>query len=520
MQGILDGIAAFINNLGQMITGPILSLAGLFVALIILILSLMVLWRIIKLSRSSNLIIQSIINATGNDALDKALLGLTQLARERLVRELEVVRDQLIEYKELGPEKPEFLQDLTALYSGDADNKLSDLLISLKDVTSGNIKTAVHLLNLVFIPRGTKVTITLQPCLKNTITTQLHSGISFEVKDLRGRQKPTLYTIWGPDRSSLEDVFSLEQYYADMLDPAMISLALELFQRVIASTKPRKTTLRVIASTKPRKTTLKEFQAQLFNYIGEFYLAYGDKYPFLYEMALWKFEQASKCNRNWSHPYENIGETYSSMSQYYRTIAGIEEACLREYIWKAIYNYNKALENISKEQTKAEEFAKKKHAERKIRINMARTYLIIADNINISNAKLEISQAKEKWDIDSEFDSRILYNLACWYENIDRLHIIDTDIPNPKQCALRYLTYSLVRDCSPKSHQDLAGWAFEDPEFEDIRAELEVLIPLIQKKLSDIPELYEWQGGDFVEELRDITEQYLNSEQETNRVVT
>lgn len=176
---------------------PIVALLNFAAALLITFLVFFLVRRIWRLSHTSNLLIDPFKNSTGNDELDKVLPGLTQLTRERLVQVLEQVGMRIEYYKNLRPD-PNHSPAKFPVPEGVSDERLTNLLKSLQDVATGEVKTAVQLLNLIFLPRGTKVTTNLQSRGDMPATV----GISLEVTDLQGQQEPTLYTIWEQPNAS------------------------------------------------------------------------------------------------------------------------------------------------------------------------------------------------------------------------------------------------------------------------------------------------------------------------------
>ncbi len=186
-------ISEQITQAEKSVVDPSLAFLNFVAALLITLLVILIIRRIWYLSHTSNLIIETFKNSTSFEGLDKRLTGLSLLTRENLVQELESKRKVIEEYKNLRPNPnrppPKFEPP-----KGASDEQLSNLLKSLQDVTTGEVKTATQLMNLVFLQRGTRVATNLQSL--GDIPEKL--GISFEVTDLRGQQEPTLYTIWEP----------------------------------------------------------------------------------------------------------------------------------------------------------------------------------------------------------------------------------------------------------------------------------------------------------------------------------
>ncbi len=183
------------QTLGEKITqseknvfDPIIALLNYGAAVLITVLVLFLLWRIWRLSSLSNLVIDPFNNATGDEALGKALPGFNQLTREKLEPVLTKVHRHFNTFKtpDLDPLKP------FPVPKNASDTQLTNLVKSLTEVASGAEKTVVQLLNLVFLPRGTRVIITLQ----SLGDTPPKLGISLQVVDLGGIQDPTFWTFW------------------------------------------------------------------------------------------------------------------------------------------------------------------------------------------------------------------------------------------------------------------------------------------------------------------------------------
>ena len=162
--------------------------------LVALILGFVVAWRVLKLMRRSpELIIGDFTNATGDDSLDKRLTGLSQSAREKLVGELGgVLRQIKAQSQEVAPDLDlKQLTDQFPLPQGAADQRLTDLMNSVKEAAPESVKFLPQLLNTAFPAHGTKVTSVFQRdgdtpgCL----------SITFEITDLRQERAPKLFTI-------------------------------------------------------------------------------------------------------------------------------------------------------------------------------------------------------------------------------------------------------------------------------------------------------------------------------------
>lgn len=183
----LNKITTCIDNTNKIVISPLQALVTLLATWSIVVLAILLIWRIWKLSRVSNLVIDTFNNATQKDDLSKVLSGLNQLTRERLAQVLEEVRIRMNMYRATNDPLNRFPVPRQAF-----DQPLTSLLASLKTVTTGEMSTAIQLLSLLFTPRGTKVTATLQS--RGDLPIIL--GISVEVLDLEGKKEPVLQTFW------------------------------------------------------------------------------------------------------------------------------------------------------------------------------------------------------------------------------------------------------------------------------------------------------------------------------------
>jgi tetratricopeptide (TPR) repeat protein len=163
--------------------------------LVAIVLGFVVAWRVLKLmQRSPELVIGDFTNATGDDSLDKRLTGLGQSAREKLIGELGGVLQRIKKHsREVAPDLDlKQLTDQFPLPQGAADQRLTDLMNSIKEAAPEPVKFLPQLLNMAFPARGTKVTSVLQRdgdapgCL----------SITFEITDLRQERAPKLFTIY------------------------------------------------------------------------------------------------------------------------------------------------------------------------------------------------------------------------------------------------------------------------------------------------------------------------------------
>jgi hypothetical protein len=522
---------SFLEQFNQNWINPALNL---IVVILIIVLVLILAVRVITLTRSSNLVIETFKNSTGNADLDKVLLGLTQRMREKLVNEIEVVREVTKIYKQVSP-NPGQSPSRAPIPAEDVDQRLTNLLKSLQDVATGQFKTAVQLISLVFPPRGTKVITVLLLGEAN-----VQSGVSLEITDLKDRLEPKIYTIW--ERSNAPDVFSNNQSTATHAISSSSqpppghtklehndSLAQRLLAAVVHNESPKKDKSKEDKSegNKPDLQALQGYyiklqkpvarwlaielarrswaeghtqrnrsfyQAKLCNFIGALYLASASDrksfsdYPFFYELAVQDFKNAIKEAKTWYQPYENLGDTYSIWGQYVQDQNSIDRQQQALLYYDQALQYLKApIRHLSNE-TETE----RKIIERRVRVAKAHTQLhigILTSNDELKRqARGEIDSAKQQWVDFSETDSRILYDLACCHALLGERSI-----------ARRLLIYSLARDINRFKE------ASNEPDLKSIIDGLENCYRILEQKLKLDPALKE-KGSNF----KDAIDKVLN----------
>ncbi len=176
----------------KIVTAILKALGG---ALLIVLLAAVLGRFIILLRRPPQLVIEKISNATGDNDVDKAADGISQLSRERLLSALDYASGWVRQYLRdlLGREHPNLEQYPPP--SGVTDASIATLVTAIKESVPAQIKPAVQLLSVVFQEKGTRVSATLQRRIA-VPDTPGQLGISFVVADIRGKRAPTLQTIW------------------------------------------------------------------------------------------------------------------------------------------------------------------------------------------------------------------------------------------------------------------------------------------------------------------------------------
>ena len=289
------------------------------------LLTIVVLYRIILLilNRPSQLVIDNFSNATGATHLDDVLPGLSQLARQRLIKEIKDVHQ--------GVKNHIIDVGLDILHSADKlplpqttpDKRITNLIDSLQEFTPDNIDKAIQLLNIMFPPQGTKVSSILQ----SQGDEHHRLGITFEISDIQGNIASKLYTVWEPEKSqsSYQD---LKDRYRELLKPAIRWLAIELSRREIIAGGSQ------FSSASQRQA----YQAKVYNFFGMFSQNSGQSHGgFFYTLAIEDLQGAIIVDPKWYQPYENLAETYT-------LIAGQEKGEKSLYLYnQAIANYNLAI---------------------------------------------------------------------------------------------------------------------------------------------------------------------------------
>src|SRR2546423_686747 len=135
-----------ISNTEKTVFDPIVTALSFLAAVLISVLVLVLLRNIWYFSGKSNLVIDTFINATGNDDLTKVLPGLNQLTRTYLEDRLKMVLTYINRYNDQGLER---LNDFPPP-EPTSNQQLDSLMKSLTDTTPGEMKTGAQLLNLVF----------------------------------------------------------------------------------------------------------------------------------------------------------------------------------------------------------------------------------------------------------------------------------------------------------------------------------------------------------------------------------
>lgn len=486
-----------LEMLGQSINN-ILVLLGK-IALILLISIIIQRILILIWSRYSQLIIDNFKNASGNDELDNVLPGLSQLARERLLREMRGVHSRLKEHvdRKVAPRnyRP---TDRLALPRTTPDQRLANLVDSLNEFTPDHIDPVVQLLNVIFPTYGTKVTSILQ----NRGNNNEKIGITFEITDIEGHLASKLYTVWespqkseknqehGLEEKEIDDISpSLKERYRLLLKPATRWLAIELSRREMVAAVPQ-------FYFGKRRT---RYQAQIHNFFGVLYYASAPTHGFFfYKLAIEDLQQAIQLCPYWYQPHENLADIYSTKG---RQIISIKDKNIkvrnikeqnsegRDLQRKAILEYENALDKCTD-----------KESIRRIRVGKAISQLLAGDRTQIQEAKDEIEYLEKNWDATLEMNGRFIYSMAAWYAITFTQGYGDNAV---KKLAQNYLVYALVRN----TESDFWKWAGQDPDFQKIRGNFAELQFVLLKKLNRFSQLPNLKGEEFAKAIEEILEE-------------
>ncbi len=464
----------------------------------VILLSTAVIYRIIILvvSRRSQLIIDNFSNASGAEGMEFVLQGLSQLGRERLVREMKGVHQRLKEHISSTGLRTYALPDKLPLPQTTPDERLSNLVASLNELTPDEIDPLVSLLKIIFPPYGTKVTSILQS--QGEDFNRL--GITFEITDIQVRRASKLYTIWedkitetvtdtaikttikaASARTSREeqefDLPPFETYpelkdrFRLLLKPTTRWLALELSRREMLANIP----------WYYLGNWCKRYQAQIHNFFGVIHYASAPTHgSFFYQLAIEDLQAAVEFDPNWYQPYENLGDTYSTQGREF------QESKRFNLQRQAILQYEKALARCEDETVR-----------RRIKVGKAMAKLLTEDETLVEEAQQEIQLLEQQWNGESDLSSRFLYNLASWYAIFTAQN--NEDVQN-KQKARKYLVYALLRD----GDRNLWDWASRDPDFQAVRERFADLQFVLMNKLNEVNELPEITGDRFVKHVGEI----------------
>ncbi|MDJ0620395.1 MAG: hypothetical protein QNJ63_27265 [Calothrix sp. MO_192.B10] len=440
------------------------------------LLSVLVIYQIILLivNRPSQLIIDNFSNATGAEELDGVLPGLSQLARQGLIQEMNNVRHRVKQHTSHAEAETFRSADKRPLPQTTPDQRLTDLVASLQQFTPDQIDPAVQLLDVMFPPHGTKVTSILQ----SQGNDHHKLGITFEISDLQGHAASKLYTVWESGENQPTNQ-GLKDRYRELLKPATLWLAIELSRREMI----------LAASQFSYGSQRRAYQAKLHNFFGVLNETSGQNHGnFFYELAIEDLQTAIKTDPGWYQPYENLAEAYTLLARGKRKEHSLNLHINLNLHIKAIAYYDLAMERVTDENIKYH-----------ILVAKAIAQLLTKKERLIQESKREILNLESTLDLTEKQSYRLLYYLACWYAIAHNLGVVEQ---GQKQ-ARRYLTYSLARERNP----DFWKWTDQDPDLSGIREGLEKLKASLSIKLHKHPEISTLTGKKFVQTMTEVMQQ-------------
>ncbi len=452
------------------------TLVFLLVKILVGLLSLFVIRRffLLIINRSSQLIIDNFSNATGADEINGVLPGLSQLARERLAREMKSVYQRSKEHiNSVGPEI-NLSSTRFPLPQATANQQLTNFISSVKELTPDQIDPLVQLLGVVFPPYGTKVTGILQSQSEE----YKRIGITFEIQDIDNRIAAQIYTVWElPDsEAGKQSNIALKDRFRQLLRTASRWLALELSKREMIRGIPKL----YLGSKRQR------YLGQIHNFFGVLNQSSAQTHgKFFYPLAIEELQEAIEFYPDWYQPHDNLADTYSLLA---RTEQGDRRV---NHLQSAIAHYEEAFKRVTEPTIQL-----------RIKVARAIAQLLTGKEDLILAAKQEIQnlETAKNWDATKVLNYQLLYYLACWYALAYRL---DVDVANETQRqAYTYLTYSLARE----KNRDFWQWTSKDPDLESIRGCFPELKSTLLKTLNEKPELPKQIGKDFAESIEKVLE--------------
>lgn len=538
-----------ITNIEGTIFDPIVAVLDYLAVVLIAALIILVVKLVWDYSGKTNLVIDAFTNASGDDTLEKVLPGLNQLTRLRLAEALEEVREDINTYNNEGLER----LGTSPPPASTSNQQLSSLLKSLTDISSGNVKTAVQLLSLVFGPMGTEIVTTLH--CPGDASKKGSLGMGVEIMDLEGRKEPLSLLFREPEendpsppirhpdgnwhlpqkvlnllpwnqqpKTPTEPKETLEERYLDLIWPVAYWLSVELaFRSMEEGRHPIRHFLmtvwkaitfqyvwRRIKKSGEWKST---YQARLYNYIGYFHLNNAQnysKYGYSYDLAIDAFNKATTLDKNWFLPYENLGMTYLIMAQ-----GEIKQAKPLQLTDVGIDDIYRALSSLRKANKLFQQHRNEQHIspdkllemEQFLKLHVCIVKLLSTDDVLIKESIDDILGTTRKWNLYSKINFRLLYNLACWYgvAYSTCLNSKDERLKDAQQRARRIIVCALARNV------DFLYSASEDRSLNDIaqQEEWDRLESILKRKQSSIhdPDLSDREDYEFADAIYDILQQ-------------
>lgn len=191
-------------------------------------------------------------------------------------------------------------------------------------------------------------------------------------------------------------------------------------------------------------------------------------------------------------PYENLANTYSFLGRALIEDENQQDVFLpsnTEYQRESLLMYRRAQQRAAMLTLDSE---LRQNVERRILLGRATTSLLTGDPVLIEEARQQIADLVQRWNLDDEREALTLYNLACWYAVADNPEVVVDDGASGR--ARRYLAYSLGRD----ERRDLWNWVDKDPDVANLGARFidRLKFQLIRARLQQ-PDLHSAPGDYF-----------------------
>ncbi len=283
------------------------------------------------------------------------------------------------------------------------------------------------------------------------------------------------------DSTSAPDLYEREKRYLALVPPAASWLAVEVTRRSILANEAspsfywRWLTGYLSGQHKlSSRDYTRRHHALLTNYTGYLYLVCSqryDRFPTFYQQAIEHFQQASVLSEKWYKPCENLGDTWTmwGLQSMVQTQPGTTTKVLvntppdssKTHFYQALDAYSEAWRHFHMHNDVYRKPVVKRNGtaipdditiERRLNLGICTARLLLNDAACRDDAINGLRHLRGgNWDLTSESDSYLLYNLACWYAIVDcwRLSVPDDVIApdkNAGRAARRYLVYSLARN--------------------------------------------------------------------------
>jgi hypothetical protein len=416
---------------------------------VIVVVAISAVWR---RRRTYRVVLSEVRNGSGVTSLDSVTPGLSELLRQQLGDELEVVRDRIRDHRAKFQIKVPKDMSNEQLPDAKLDEAINQLAQSLQEA-SGKARGLVQLLFQLVRPRG----LTIATMLQRQPARTGRVGFSFSVVDIHDDVTIWQYTFWESRAPLIADPLvdgrQTHERYSATMTAAASALAV-----VTADVRMRS------------KVTKRHEKARISNFTGTLFLGLGAHYAHrpgddglanqYYDLAANFLRRALREWPEWYEPDLHLGEVFS-----YR--AEIESEPDRWHR-KARESLDAALEKTRQQRETLEgEFASEHQRfeleriaehERDARLNRAFEFLYL----DPARADDELQDLTNGWRADDEMDGTYLFNLMSWWVRYGELQ--STSLSAWRPHASRYLACSIARDDERGSAEPRWRWAIEQDE--------------------------------------------------------